>query len=435
MDDVKSIIFGTRGRSITDDGQACGGIFYSVRSALKRRSARTALGECLGECAVKYTYGRLMEDAEAFASLMPIKGGTLLCGGGAYETAVALLAASFRGKSLTLCSEPLPTAALESLLDGEGYGLVISSVKPRGLGDGVRLVDLSGFSAAVAGALASPDRMNAPRGDGFVLTFITGERVESYTEESLTFSAGAFADMTSMGQRDVTLCDAHPCSAFGTVCSLLPSLLSGGCVLFCNDEARLWEYMRLTHPTRLCGSEKTARAALEVIEREGPDALALPVTARRIGRKGIVELMGEKSLLAMRRRLSAPRIMRLGGNLRYVAIFGIPRRELEMGFGYHGIVTASVLSGEGYPFAALRESFPKHRCWTLPLGMLADICDVGGGGVGRITLSGGGLRRLADEPLPGGCVPLRFRLDGWDGLSLVTDLRGFVLPNGNIFVR
>jgi len=431
-------IFGARGAIKRDErGDRGRGIFSETLKWKKRRSGECAIGECRDGCAVRYTYGRLLEDAEAFSHFMPACGrGTMLVGGDAYEIAVTVLAASATSCRLILCDPKLHEAAVEKLLGNEMPELVISSGKPPlWMDKSSRHFDALAFSAIVTGEISGGYRDCKNCGEGFVLSFLTEKGIESYTEETLMFLTGMLADMTSFGRRETVMCDAEPYSSTGLICTALTSILRGGCGVFLKDKSKTEEYMHLVRPSRLHCSTETAHTALAVLKRCETGALAMPaVTTKRRGGGSFV-LVWERTALSMRRRLSASRIMRLGGSLRYVALFGSFEERVCRELADFGIVSAGVLSGYGYPFAALRKWYDRNRYWTLPRGMLADICDVKRGGKGRIILSGEGLRMLSGEPILRGCVPGRYRFDGWEGLSLVTDLYGFVLPKGNIFVE
>jgi hypothetical protein len=151
-------------------------------------------------------------------------------------------------------------------------------------------------------------------------------------------------------------------------------------------------------------------------------------------RRNVLDLLPASTRLAGRRRLLARRILRLGGVLRSVCVTDDDPRLADR-LADFGIPTHALLSVRCCPFAGLKSFVTDPTSWHPPEGLYADVCSVGKGGVGRITLSGSGT--AIPDPAPKWLCesPHSFRLDRTDGLSLVTDLQGYILPNGNFRLK
>ena len=420
---------------IADILLACGdidsGIFAHIAATASKRGARGALGLCEGGCVTGITYERLVGDSMALAGLISERSpaAVLLHGGNAREAALFLLASSLLEIPLILCSENAKVDAIEATVNACGALFSVSEVlKGRDLA-------LSELSAAIeVGRSEFRVRMPDFRGSGFLLSFFSERGLESYSEDSVLHLACEYGMLSSYVRSDVTLSDLAPLSPEGVVCALLAPLLTGGTAAFIRMSEEVEAYSRIVRPTRLlCGAE-TASGAIAAVKREERGGAALPIVYSP-KKRGIFAIFGKKATLAKRRRLYSGRLMRLGGRLRHVTLTDDTKMRSAQSFSELGIVTGSLLSTYGCPFVGIRTVFSPLGAWRLPGGLFADVCGVGKGGVGRLTLSGRGLCISSDNPIKRGCIPGSFRLDDTDGLSLVTDFCGYVLPNGNICVK
>ena len=420
---------------ISDILLSCGDVDSSIFSLIAAKASKNgracALGVCSEGCVSGITYEKLVNDSVALARIISRRypSAVLLHGGKAHETLLILLAASLLELPLILCSERSDSEAIGATVKSCGSIFSVSeSLKDRDIA-------LSQLTAAVEGGYSElQTRLPDFRGSGFLLSFFSKDRLDSYSEDSLLHSAYELGILSSYDRSDVTLSDLDPLSPEGIVCALLAPLITGGTAVFMKRGRDIEPYARIVRPTRLlCGAE-TATKALSAVRREERGSAALPIVYSH-PKSGIFRLLGERASLAQRRRLYSGRLMRLGGRLRHITLTDDPKMSLAQSFSELGIVTGSILSTDGCPFVGLKNIFSQSGSWRLPRGLFADVCGVGKGGVGRLTLSGRGLCLPYDDPVKRGCIPGRFRLDDTDGLSLVTDFCGYVLPNGNICLK
>ena len=408
-----------------------GGIWGEVASMAIKREKSKAVSSFGDDCVTGLTYGRLIRDAVSLAETIcdTQPSAVLLHGGGAAEVALAILSASLAELPLILCGKDSPGAAIDRTLAACGSVFAISDTLSN------RSMDRSEMRAAIEGREGRADGLLSQfRGNGFFISFLDRDRLDSYGEEAFLHSAGQYAVMSALTDKDVCLSDLPPSSPSGLICALLAPLISGGEAAFMSECEELESAARQIRPTQLLCREKTAIGALGIIKRNERGAIAKPVLFSP-KRRSFSELIGEESAFARKRRLYAGRLMRLGGSLRRITVTDRLAPIAEDMLSEVGIVTGRLLSADGCPFVGLRTSLSGGHGWCLPKGLFADMCAVEGGGVGLLTLSGVGICIPSDKPIRRGCVPGEFRLDGWEGLSLVTDLRGYVLPNGQICLK
>ena len=402
-------------------------IFSAVALTAAKKGNSKAIGVYTDGCVVWITYEELINSALILADTVAeqARSALLLHGGGAYETTLMLLVSSLLGSPLILCARDADASAIDSVIMGcEGIFTVSDSLSARNM-------DLSELSATTLCYKETTSARPRPSA-GALISFLGAGRLDSYGEADLLHSAQHFALMSATCSGEVVLSDISPFSPEGVVCALLATLISGGTVLCVDNPEQLDACLRLAHPTRLFGNNAAERA-LDIVQKEERGALAMPVIFSP-KRKDNIGLWIGRAALARKRRLYSGRLQRLGGRLRGVYVLG-EERDIYDKFADLGIMTYSVLSTVGCPFVGLKSYFEDPSSWRLPKDLFADVCHVGRGGIGRITLSGLGPFIPAMPPVLLGSTPGRFRLDSTDGLSFVTDLRGYVLPNGNICLQ
>lgn len=408
------------------------GIFSAVSAYARTGYEKSrAVAVFDGDCAIGATYGGLIEDSLSLSRIIRDRGSAalLLHGADAYEVAISLVAASLLGLPVILCSENADPRAIDLMLaEYKSVFAVSDSLEGRS-------ADLSELHAAIKSELSSTDGVFFDRtGETATVSFFSESRLDSYGETELLHLAREFSLMSGIQRGEASLSDVDPSSPDGVVCSLIAPLISGCAATFMREDDSIECAGRYIRPTRLiCSPEAAARALSTVTDTESGD-IALPVPWKP-RRRDISTALEEAAVLARRRRLNARRLMRLGGEVRRVTVIGEVDAPLSDGFADLGIMTESALRADGCPFAGLRRELWSERSWKLPRGMVADICDVGRGGVGRLTLAGRGICIPYGEPTLRGCEPGKFRFDECDGISLVTHLWGYVLQNGNICVK
>lgn len=412
-------------------------IFYIVsgKAGQKNCGTRCSVEVCIDDCIIGYSYKRLCEDAAALSFLISESGAKKIYikSRRAYELALSLLCASAMGLPLTVLSADISSYTIIDIISEENNGFFICSHSSDI--DAQRLevnayMYTDEFAAKISGARSSmKDFHPLHSGQEFSVTFLSENASYCYSESSVLFSARSFAEMSAIVSTDRTLCDIDPRSPEGFICGLVACLVTGSTVTFCSEDYSFIKCASLSHPTRIFCTRGASVLAAAVLGSGSPITSPVPFKKHKPS-----DTLFTKHAISRQRRLAASNLMRLGGDIRQVTVLGNCSIYTAGTLADNGILSSSLLSSPGCPFLALRLCFSKSP-WIPPKGSIIDICDVQKSGIGKITVSSAAICLMSHEPILHGNIPGSFRLDHLDGISLVTDLFGYICPDGSFFVE
>ena len=122
-----------------------------------------------------------------------------------------------------------------------------------------------------------------------------------------------------------------------------------------------------------------------------------------------------------------------GGRLMSVAAVGELSESTADSLADFGVLSASMLGIKRCALVGFRRYGDKEGRWRLPKGLFADMCDVGAGGIGRITFYGDGLTigEVKGHTLKAG----ELRREHSIAPLLVSDIWGFSSAKGLFYAQ
>lgn len=379
-------------------------IAQRLRDLAERLGEGTAIGEEVYSGMVFFSYKKLLSDAEGGAMLiseLSEKGSQIaLIGGGSYDSATILAAASILQRSLTVTSGETGFIELTSR-DGEKL-----------------LIELDRFRALTAGVLARtapPDP--TPDGDGMKIIFKSPELSRCFSESALISSSLTFSAIRRLTFRDTlisTIPEATPEGLFG---GIVAPIFCGGTAVHCRDAHSIIRAMKLSKPTVIFCESKIVRALRKKLVSLCSLPLHLSEKAQTAPRyTGSIRRCLGAAERALRRLLMTRIRAVLGGRLRSIISLGDLPDDCIGALSFFGFECVMLLSTPRCIPAAFKFEGHRSLVWSLPLDTRADLEKVGRGGIGRITLHS-----------PRACERSKSE-------SVEDKLYGFITKNGSIFV-
>lgn len=350
------------------------------------------IGEGFGDGVILSTRRKLYEESTALAGyikrmLSEDGESVFLVGGGMYDTAAITVSCSLIGCSLTLC-ETLPKFAFSCDLLIASHQPIDEHVKYKSF------ISLSELNAVILGELAcDADVKNITIGSGFSVVFL-GERddeIESYNEQMAVRIARRYAKAEGIFPWDTCFSTIHPCSREGFFGGLLAPMLYAKKWFYCSDFGNAFEEMKLSSPTKIVCEPKFAEELMNEMEK----LKSLP----SFWKKGVgshplrlkLDKLFPRTRAAIRRLKMIYVHYHFGGRISGVATIGELNEKTSESLASFGVLSSSLLGIKNCALVGFRRYGDKRNFWRLPEGLFADMCNVGGGGLGRVTFFGDGI--------------------------------------------
>lgn len=392
------------------------------------------IGEGFGDGVILCTRKKLYEEAIALSryikrTLSEGECSVLLVGGGMYDTAVLTVACSRIGCPLTL-SEYTPNVELSC-------GLMIADHSPSDSFINYKtFLSIGELNAVILGELSGEAEDDGDiRREGFSVNFLNASdgSVESYFEQMAVRTAHRYANAEGIFPWDVCLSTLHPCSREGFFGGLLAPMLYAKKWFYCGSFGNVFEEMRLCAPTKLLCEPMLAERISEEMERlrTVPSAWHKGRGSHPIRLK--LDKLFPKTRAALRRLKMIYVHYPFGGRLVSVAALGELSESTAESLADFGVLSASMLGIKRCALVGFRRYGDKVGRWRLPKGLFADMCDVGAGGIGRITFYGDGLSigEVKGHTLKAG----ELRREHAIAPLLVSDIWGFSCSKGLFYAQ
>ena len=417
--------------------------FYSFIEvdSVARRAARLSLrrgGLCEGfeDGLMIYSRERLFTESFALARTLQERSADrlsprsiLLSGGGMYDTLLLLIASSLLSCPLTL-SEALPD-------DISDYELIISADPRRDGARGGRIIFTDELGSLALGKLSDTEDMLAdfsfPKDRRFEIIFLSGAGREAFSEPSALAIAKEYKHAEGLSRHEACFSTLPPYTKEGFFGGLLAPMLYSGRFGYAPTSDELFEQIKLCAPSTLLSYREVAiRISKEMQSLKNAKAVWQRGRGSHPLRRRLDRIF-PRTRAALRRLKMISIRYPFGSKLSRIVCIGEPERESAELLHSFGIFSHSLLSVDRCGLAGFRISRDPDGRWRLPRSLSASMCDVGVGGVGKLTFIGD---HLADGTAEWHSTRSgSFRSELLYPRLLVSDIWGFPYKNHTFFAK